>query len=122
MVSERKWSLTQLISGTFAIIALISITLISCSSDPDETTLDLNFTLTYDDEPLFGFNEVTYPMGYEMFFTKYSFFLSDIKLHQGEESYTLSNVEFIDLLTDLNDEASAIEGISRTYANVPTGE
>lgn len=95
--------------------------LYSCSSESEETNLELQFALNYDDEPLVAFDQLSYPLGYEVFFTKYSLFLSDITLHKGQETILLSEVEFIDLLTGVTDEVSARNGQKRIYSDVPTG-
>ena len=122
MGKNNKPSLIRKARWAVFATGLMMLSIMACNSVPDETTLDLRFTLSYDDQPLVAFDQLTYGLGYEVFFTKYSLFLSDITLHNESGDYLLSEVEFLDLLTDVNDEASAIAGQKRTYLSVPTGE
>ena len=46
--------------GVVALIIIIS----SCGSDPEFSTVDLNFTLTYEDQPLVAFDEIDYCLLY----------------------------------------------------------
>ena len=92
----------------------------SCSDEVELTDVDLRFTLTYEDAPLVGFNQFTYPLDFEVFFTKYSMYISDLKLLSDEGDYVLSEVEFIDLLTGVDTEERAQAGQIRSFSNVPT--
>lgn len=104
---------------TFCMLLLIMLFTSSCNSDIEEATVELQFTLTYEDAPLVSFDEVSYPLGYDVFFTKYSLYLSDIKLTSAEGDHELSKVEFLDLLTGVEDVSSAEAGQSLVYQNVP---
>lgn len=101
------------------LMTIFLLILTSCNSDVEEATVELKFTLTYEDTPLVSFNEVNYPLGYKVFFTKYSLYLSDIMLTSPEGDHELSQVEFLDLLTGVEDENSAKEGKTLVYQNVP---
>jgi len=108
------------IKSLAGIAILVAIILGSCNSDPEFSTVDLNFTLTFDDQPLVAFEEIDYALDYKVFFTKYSLFMSDITLKSAEGDHVLSNVEFIDLLTGVNDGNSAEAGKTLSFLEVPT--
>ena len=102
------------------LITTIGIGFNACSEDNQLSQVDLNFTLTYDGSPLVGFSDFTYPLGYEVFFSKYSLFLSDITLTSSDGNHQLSDVEFIDLLTGVDTEDKARSGSTLQYLNVPS--
>ena len=99
----------------------LALCFFSCSDENQEAQLNISFKLTFDNDPLIAFEEVTYPLGYDIFFTKFSLFLSDIKLVGADEEELVSEVEFIDLLTGVNDLESADKGITMTYSGVSVG-
>ena len=103
----------------FLLLSILVLLISSCNSDVEVATVELQFTLTYEDAPLVAFDELSYPLGYKVFFTKYSLFLSDISLTSLEGDHQLSQVEFIDLLTGIDDIVSAENGKSLVYQNVP---
>lgn len=111
----------SLLTSVLAIL-LVSLVYTSCGDEVEESNVDLNILLNYDGLPLYTGLEVDYALGYQVFFTKYSFYLSDITLTSSEGDYLLSAVEFVDLLAGKTDAASAEEGTSLTYASVPTRE
>ena len=111
-------------SSSFLFIsALIGIlSFIGCNEDgADEVNVEINFTLTYDGNPIPSFQQVPYPLGYDVFFTKYSLFLSDIRLKTSEGNLELSEVEFLDLLTNVNTEDLATRGKNFIYQGIPSG-
>lgn len=96
--------------------------IVSCHNASDaDTDLTLRFLLTYDGNPLASFDELEFSGHQKVFFTKYSFYLSDIKLVANEGENLLSPVEFIDLLTGIDSWAKAKLGVSRIYSEVPAG-
>jgi len=103
----------------FGAILILSFSFTSCSDDIEEANVDLNIQLQYDGTPLYSGMEVDYALGYPVFFTKYSFFLSDITLTSPDGDHVLSPVEFVDLLGGKSDAASAEQGTSLQYTNVP---
>ena len=105
----------------FFVFFVILLLPMSCSEDRESSKVDMNFSLTYNGQPLVAFEELDYEEGYKVFFTKYSLFLSEIYLHQGTDQYLLSDVEFIDLLTGINDLTQASRGITISYSDVPVG-
>ncbi len=109
------------LKNSIILIVVFLFILASCSEDSEVANVDLNFTLTFEDNALVAFNELQYPRGYPVFFTKYSLFLSDITLHGAEGEYVLSNVEFIDLLTDVVTQQEAMNGKTISFNDVPAG-
>ncbi|MFT6808401.1 MAG: hypothetical protein ACJA01_001625 [Saprospiraceae bacterium] len=104
----------------FSMISLLIITtLISCDSETEESNVNLNIQLQYDGTPVFSGMEVDYALAYPVFFSKYSFYLSDIALTSSDGDYLLSAVEFVDLLAGKSDAASAEAGTSLSYTKVP---
>ena len=63
----------------------------------DGSTVAINFRLTYNDAPLVMFDEYVYPDGKVIQITRFSFYLSQLSVGQGEESKLLKDVDFINL-------------------------
>ena len=103
------------------LIFLLTIFL-GCGDAEEQAELTVTFKLTYGDSPLAAFENREYPRGYEVFFTKFSLYLSNISLVSEDDPIVLSEVEFIDLLTGINDQTAAEKGLSRQFSNIPTGE
>ena len=94
----------------------------SCNESEEEASLTITYKLTFGDDPLPSFSNVSYPAGYEVFFTKFSLFMSEIGLIGTAEDQSISDVDFIDLLTGIVDSDQALEGVSRRYSNIKVGE
>lgn len=103
----------------FLVLAAAVLTLGSCADADESSALDLDFTLTYDSEPLVSFDEKEYPLDYTVFFTKYSMYISDITLMSSEGSVKLADVAFVDLLRDAVDVSSAERGQRLSFTEVP---
>jgi len=84
----------------------------SCGSDDDEIkSLDMNFKLQYDGDPLVMFEDVTYPNDETMEVTRVSFYLSDIALRTTEgETEIVSEAEYVDLTDSHIDAEKAVNG------------
>ena len=80
------------------IISLFTIVIIavSCNGDPEPSTTEARFRLLYNGDPLVMFDEMSYPDGKSMFFTRVSFFVEDVKLI-GDETILLSARDYISL-------------------------
>jgi len=100
-------------------LAAMAVALGSCSDTDESSALNLDFTLTYDNEPLVSFDERQYPLDYTVFFTKYSMYMSDITLISSEGSVKLADVAFVDLLRDAVDVSSATAGQRLSFTEVP---
>lgn len=108
--------------NTFLILGLcvtMMMACMSCSEDIEESDVSLLLKLQFNDEPLYAGQEIDYAIGYPVFFTKYSFYLSDIVLTSPEGDHMLSNVEFVDLLAGKADQESAERGTPLSYSGVP---
>ena len=81
--------------------------------------MDLNFQLQFDGTGLYSGQEIEYDLGYKVFFTKYSLYLSDIVLESTEGDYTLSDVEFVNLLDGIANETDALRGTTLSFSEVP---
>lgn len=103
------------------LVALLTIAFASCGEEEGSSTLNLDLTLTYDDNPLIAFEEQDHPLGYKVFFTKYSMFISNITLSGEDRSIRLSDVIFTDLLRDAIDISSAERGQRVSFTEVPKG-
>jgi len=109
-------------TSTLLLLSLVALfSFASCSDDGKSSALDVNFTLSYDDEPLVAFEEKNHPLDYTVFFTKYSLYISDITLTSSESSVRLADVLFTDLLEDAVDINAASAGKSLQIDDVPQG-
>lgn len=102
---------------------LFSFTLISSCHDLNDaaTNVSLNIKLSYDGEALPAFETKDYGIKSRVFFTKYSFFLSDIVAIGKSGSEKLSDVLFVDLLKDVNSRDLAEKGFSAKLEQIPAG-
>ena len=80
------------------ILSLFTIVIISvsCNGDPEPSSTEVRFRLLYNGEPLVMFDEMSYPDGKSMFFTRVSFYVEDAKL-TGDETIILSERDYISL-------------------------
>mgnify|MGYP001555665587 CR=1 FL=1 len=93
------------------IIAILGMAFLisSCVSD-DVEQLNINFKLNYDGEPLVFFEDVEYPDGRAFEFTRFSFYVSDLRLSDEGEATQIRDVDYIDLTASHADLASAEQG------------
>lgn len=115
--------------GLSLLFLLAILSLSSCDDDNDNPSdnndtaqLELNFKLTYEGNSLHGFEEATYPLGYDFFLTKLSFFLSNSQLISDGSSVPLFDAAFVDILKDVTDQTSAEQGVSIMIDDAPVGE
>lgn len=71
----------------FLLVLLGSFLSCSDSDDEETSTLNVEFKLTYDGLPLTMFTNYTYPSGEVFYFSRFSFFTSDIKLKNSSGNY-----------------------------------
>lgn len=106
-----------------AIVIIASLlSIYSCSKDEGVGNVELNFKLLYDGTPLIAGQEYEYPQGYNFFITKYSMFLSELTLLNGGFTTELSQAEFIDIAASQFDAASAEQGVTLRFENIPGGD
>lgn len=105
-------------------ICLTSICILFASCGDDETSsVEVNFRLVNGGEPIAAFDRFEYPLGYNIFLTKFSFFISDLTLSRADgEQQVILDYGWVDLLTDQIDPATALEGSSITIADIPAGD
>lgn len=109
------------------LFSLISMVFISCGDDtidPKDLTADvnLNFKLVNGGEPIASFDRFEYPLGYDMFLTKYSFYLSELMLSNSDGDQLLLDYAWMDLMLEQIDTQSATEGKTITVKDFPIGE
>lgn len=107
----------------FLFLAVFSMAFISCSEDAKDTAdVTLNFKLVNGGEPIAAFDKFGYPLGYDIFLTKYSFFLSDLMLSNEDGDALLLDYVWMDLMADQIDTQSATEGKTITISDFPVGD
>ena len=99
---------------------VLSTLLFACSSDDGEGAVELNFKLTYDGNPLVAGEEYAYPLGFPFIVTKYSMFLSELSMSNGESSIDLSQAVFLDLAGNQFDMENAQRGSTIRFENIPS--
>ncbi|MEL6389422.1 MAG: MbnP family protein [Bacteroidota bacterium] len=93
-------------------LLFIVLLLFGCGDSETTQDISLNFSLTYDGEPLVMTQDYTYPDGKLIRFNRVSFFLSDIELEADGKTIPLSEVQMVNLTRSHLDEASAREGLT----------
>lgn len=104
------------------LLLLIVLGLLSSCGGDDTADVNVNFRLVNDGEPIAAFDQWEYPLGYDIFLTKYSFFISALSVkNEDGESETLLDYEWMDLLAEQIDAESALVGKTFTVADFPIG-
>lgn len=103
------------------ILFLLFAALFIASCTPDEEKkmdIDINYKLRYGGQPLVMFADYTYPTGEDMFFSRYSMYVSDVELVHSNGSTILEEVDFINFTTVNSTDAGAEEGIIKSYTKL----
>ena len=108
-------------TSLFILLILLTGIFSSCGKDKIIDT-SVNIKMTYGDNPLVMFEEVNYPDGTPMYFTRVSFFVEDLQLQSEDNTYTLMNRDYIDLSTDHSTENQAAIGSSIGNIELPEGD
>jgi hypothetical protein len=104
------------------VVFFLAIVIAIPGCDSDETgNLELKFKLKYDGNTLVMFEDQTYPSGFDVFFTRFSFYMSDINL-TGNNTYNLSEIEMVNPTASHQDLSSAENGYSMIFSDVPIGD
>ena len=106
-------------------VALVTISLLifnSCSTEDKVGAVELNFKLLYDGNPLVAGETYDYPLGFPFFVTKYSLFLSEIDISNTENNINLAEVLFLDLANVQFDAATAQQGATVRFGDIPEGD
>ena len=77
-------------------LLLVTFLFVGCGND-DPKDYTMNIKLEYDEAPLVMFDKVAYPSGQAMEITRFSFFISDLKLTATDGSLSAIDVDYIDL-------------------------
>lgn len=101
-------------------ILALSFGFFGCGSDePKEETLSINFKLTYDNDPLVMFQQYDYPQGNKIYFSRVSFYMSNVTLINDDtpdgSQFLLSSNDYIDLTNSHITTELAEEGMTVGY-------
>lgn len=89
-----------------------------CDSCPDSmNSLNLNFNLKYNNEPMVMFQDYTYPTGETFSLQRVSFFIANISL----DNQLVKADEYIDLTSSHSTQSGAESGLSYRIENIPSG-
>lgn len=90
---------------------------------PEGGMLALNFKLQYQDNPLLMFERYNYVDDIQLYFTRFSFYLSHIILIGTDGSETeIKEVDFVNLTADHENPTSATAGTTYTIPAIPEGD
>ena len=92
----------------YLVLFSVLFTLMSCSKDPIADA-EVRFRLRYEDKPLVTLEEVTYPDGKSLYFSRVSLFIENFNLI-GDESTTLIDRDYFTLTDDHLSDAEAQMG------------
>lgn len=95
---------------SFVLVFVLAISLISCG-DEEPIDTSVRFKMNYEDSPLVMFEELQYPDGKKMFFTRVSFYMENLVLtNSSGQEFPLSDINYIDLTADHGTNSSALQG------------
>jgi hypothetical protein len=96
--------------------------LFSCGeSTEDIGKLELNFKLQYGGQTLTMFENVNYPDGKSMYFSRFSFYFSNPTLIKSGHNHLLDNLSYLNLTGSHDTKAKAEQGYTITYDNIDVG-
>lgn len=107
-----------------SLLLLLLISIGSCkNNDKGDDQICLNFKLVYNDDPLVMFQEYDYPQGNKIYFSKVSFYLSNLTIWNDDtpsgSQFSITENDLIDLTNSHIDASTAEEGLTLTY-DTPT--
>ncbi|MEM9848864.1 MAG: MbnP family protein, partial [Bacteroidota bacterium] len=105
---------------SIALLLTIALSFTACNNET-EGTLELQFQLVYDNEPLVMFENYDYPDGSKVFFDQFQMFLSNSSLIKDGAKEFAFDVQFLDF-SDIQDKAAAENGFTISLKDVPVGE
>lgn len=107
------------------VLLLLTIISFSCKDEPQPGTkvgaVEMAFKLTYGDDPLVIQSELEYPDGKAMYFTRVSYYLSDVTLKNGETNVMAEEIKYCRLEEAHRTASDAADGFTLTLDEVPTG-
>jgi len=109
------------------VVLLVSLSLFftACEDKEEANTGDLalNFQLQYKGNPLVMFDRYEYPNGMEFFFTRFSFYLSNLEIAStATTDIMLKDIEFLNLTEDHESAEEAANGTTFLLENIPIGD
>ncbi|MBK7221977.1 MAG: hypothetical protein IPH94_11830 [Saprospiraceae bacterium] len=109
----------------FALILMVlPILFLGCDDDDPiagSGDLKLKFKLRYGDQTLVMFEPYTYPTGQKMTFSRFSFFLADVKLKNASGSTSIHDISYHNLTNSHTGASSAANGYDYTIGGVKPG-
>ena len=109
----------------FALILMVlPILFLGCDDDDPVAgsgDLKLKFKLRYGDQTLVMFEPYTYPTGQKMTFSRFSFFLADVKLKNASGSTSIHDISYHNLTNSHTGASSAANGYAYTIGGVKPG-
>ncbi len=84
------------IAYKFFALLLISLSFVSCGDD-GEGSVEMALKVTYDGQPLVLSNDYIYPDGKAMYFSRFSFYMSDLVLRTEKTTASSEDVSYLKL-------------------------
>jgi len=100
------------------VFVLALLACFSCNDKEDRGDLSLNVKLQYNGEPVVMFDNYIYPDGQDFFFSRFSFYMSDIDLGNG----ALDGIYFLNTTSAHNTLEDAVQGFDYFIRDLPEGD
>jgi hypothetical protein len=107
------------------ILLLCLTVLFSCKDDEPMTkkgSLVLLIKLKYGDRDLVMFEDYNYPSGQKMIFSRFSFFLSQVKLKSASGFKDVLDIDYLNLTNSFTGAANAAKGFSYEIPDIDPGQ
>jgi hypothetical protein len=104
----------------FLLAVVFTFGLVTCDDKEEGNDLTFVFKLNYGLDPLVLFKEYKLPGAQTIFFSRFSMFVSDIKLIKGNEVKTLNQVDYLDLTQSHATIEDAKKGFELKFSKVPS--
>lgn len=105
----------------YFLIICASVLFVSCGED-ENRTVDLNFKLNYDGEPLVFFQEYSYPDGRIIEFTRFSFYISELAVAGEGLSIPVKEAQYVDLTLAHSSAEKAVNGLDLSFDTQSTDD
>ena len=105
-------------------IAIVGLGIIACHPEEKKGSgsLTIQWKLVYGNVPLEMFSQYAYPVTKDpLYFSRLSFFLSDLTATSGAGDFVLKEVDYLDL-TAAHTAPVKVNGLEYSISNVPEGE
>ncbi len=98
----------KIVTQICLVVVVMGFLISGCKDDSLDVRVSMH--LVYDGQPLVMLQDYTYPDGRKIQFTRFSMYLSDVRVFSGSESVELAEVDFVNLTASHADAASAAKG------------